>query len=104
MNFFTSLRSAKGGALAKLFQTSTRRLAGHDAAASLSSVSVVNVAPVTPASLMAASLVWVNGQVVVGVDAVSGHVMFPLCDQVRSCAARFITLQPAWIKGIVLHL
>jgi hypothetical protein len=48
--------SAKGGAPANLFQTSARRLADHEAAASPSCASVAKVVPLAPASLMAASL------------------------------------------------
>ena len=72
----TSFSSAKGGPPAKPFQTSTRRRAGQAAMASLKFASVSNAAPMAPASLGGGFLVGMHCQIVVRVDAVSGHVMF----------------------------
>jgi hypothetical protein len=49
----TFFSSTKGSRPAKLFQTSTRRLAGHEAAAWLNCAAVASTAPETPDSLVA---------------------------------------------------
>jgi hypothetical protein len=72
----TSFSSTKRGSPAKLFQTSTRRLAGHDAAASLNCGSVESATPEMPASFGCVSQVGVHREGVVRVDVVIGHVMF----------------------------
>src|ERR1017187_1714864 len=54
-NFFTGFSSPKGGAPAKLFQTSTRRLIGHSAVALLSSLWLANT---TRLSCAAGTAAW----------------------------------------------
>src|ERR1019366_3024517 len=64
-NFFTGFRSPKGGAPAKLFQVSTRRLIGHSAVVLLSSFWLAKAARVSCAAGAAAwAVMLLSGSIV----------------------------------------
>ena len=95
----TSFSSAKGGAPAKPFQTSTRRLAGQAAMASLKSASVSKAAPVGPASLVAAPLSGCTARLLSPSRRMWACAV-PWRGQVRSCAVRLITSPAGFCLGL----